>query len=56
MAVVGKIFTDLDSGFELIMPLYSSKVKIDSSIVKNLDSNLQDILDIVVDYITDYEL
>jgi hypothetical protein len=28
MAVLGKIFTDLNSGFELIMPLYSSKVQI----------------------------
>jgi hypothetical protein len=51
---VGKIFTDMDSGFELIMPLYSSKVKIDNSVVKNLDGNLHDILDTVVEYITSY--
>ena len=54
--VVGKIFTDLGSGFELIMPLYTSKVKLDDTIVKNLDNNLQDILDSVVDYIKGYDM
>ncbi len=46
----------MDSGFELVMPLYTSKVKVDNSVTKNLDSSIHDILDTVVDYITSYNI